>query len=180
MELPDYFRESLPALRSLVEQNDLHEGVGPVCLTKTLARLEIKVCYLKLPKSNTYDTLISSKGYVAKPPVIFINTSSSSAIQRRSVARNLATIIAYQLNLIQPTENPQIHDYSKKNAEKDWGAAFLLVPLGSILASFFQQQTLEQVAVELDVPPELVYLRLEMADELGELDGWKYVNELAS
>lgn len=180
MELPDYFRESLPTLRSLIELHDLHEGAEPVCLAKATAALKIKVFYCDIPNSNTHGTALSSKGYVAKPSAILINSSQSSAIQRRALARNLATIVAYRLNLIQPATNPEIHDYNQKNAEKDWGAAFLLVPLGSILASFFQQQTMEQVAAELDVPPELVDLRLEIASELGELDGWKYLNELAS
>jgi Zn-dependent peptidase ImmA (M78 family) len=157
--LSEAFRQNLPFLQRLIEQNALHASDGPVNLSGVVHYLGYDVRYFNKP----YWKKVKGWAFYARGRAgMFINQAHPPEIQRETVAHEL-------IHLLEHTQGQAHQSFEGEFHTVEEHEAYLLVPLGYLAECLSQGMTAAEIAVELQVPPELVKLRFAMALELNEL-----------
>ncbi len=163
MPIPKTLNDLLPFLHGAISQHQLHSTDCPVNLQSLLSELNINLKYSPLPGGLHGLSIYKSR----LPPKIIINIRDRRPQQRSAEAHELIHIVKHVPGPERYSFEGQPYDH--KEAEAEYGAAYLLVPLRILTERVRAGLTFEQIAGELEVIPSLVYKRYEIAIQLKEL-----------
>jgi len=163
MGVPKTLSDLIPFLDAAIAQYHLHSTDSPVNLQSLLNELNINLKYspisLGIHGYSFWDSDLD--------PQMTINIRERRHQQRSTEAHELIHIVKHAPGHERYSFDGQPDDL--KEAEADYGAAYLLVPLRVLKERVRAGLTFEQIAGELEVTKSLVYKRYEIALAMREL-----------
>lgn len=160
------FRFSALRLIRIIEQLNLHNGIGWVDLYPLLVKLRVHLKYVYAPDHDLHGLAIADSG--AGWNSMYINSADPLVRQRESIGHESFHFIEFQRGVSHLPWSIGFSKHDEYNCK--CAAAILYVPLSDLIEMVRSDFKTEQIAGELRVPVELVEIRWQIAVQVEGFD----------
>lgn len=158
------FKFSALRLIQIIDQLNLHNGIGWVDLNPLLVKLKVHLKYVYAPGYDLHGLAIADTGVGWNS--MYINSADPVVRQRESIGHESYHFIEFQRGVSHLPWNIGFNKHDEYSCK--CAAAILYVPLNDLVEMVMSDLRTEQIAGELKVPVELVEIRWQIAIQVEE------------